>query len=136
MSLSEESRRNIIKHLVMKAHKAEEDVELLLKSESFVSAANRIYYGIFYIISALAVKQEFSTSKHSQLIGWFNKNYVRYSKVEPQIGRIIHNAFDQRQEADYNPLSSFQYDDLFEDFKNMQEVIRVVEKLINEEKST
>ncbi len=136
MSLSVESRRNIIKHLIMKAHKAEQDVKLLLKSDSFVSATNRMYYGIFYIISALAVKNEFSTSKHSQLIGWFNKNFVRYSKVEPKIGRIIHNAFDQRQEADYNPLSNFQYDDLFEDFKNMQEVIRVVEKLINEEKST
>ena len=44
-------------------------------------ALNRIYYGIFYIVSALAIKNRFSTANHSQLIGWFNTNYVKTSKT-------------------------------------------------------
>jgi len=40
-------------------------------------AVNRIYYGLFYIITALSLKYEFSTSKHQQLIGWFNKTFIK-----------------------------------------------------------
>jgi len=32
------------------------------------NAENRIYYAIYYIVSALAIKNDYSTSKHSQLL--------------------------------------------------------------------
>ena len=73
MTLSEENRRQLVKHYVEKAKTTVENVSFLIKNKKFFMAANRIYYGIYYMLSALAVKHQFSTSKHTQLIGWFNK---------------------------------------------------------------
>lgn len=72
MSLADETKKLIIENNINKAHQAIKDAKMLLNADSFVGALNRIYYGIFYIISALGIKHEYSTSKHSQLIGWFN----------------------------------------------------------------
>jgi hypothetical protein len=70
-----------------------------LQSHSFTGALNRIYYGIFYILSALANKHHFSTSKHTQLIAWFNKNFVRTGKIDREIGKFVHLAFDRRMDG-------------------------------------
>ena len=128
--MDEKTRKLIIQHNISKSHNAIEDAKFLLERESLHGALNRIYYGIFYIISALAVKQKFKTSKHSQLIGWFNKNYVRNNIVDRKIGKFIHTAFEQRQESDYNPLAEFTTEDVCEDLERMKEVIRTIESLV------
>lgn len=130
MTLIEKNREMIIHHYIKKSYQAIDDAETLLGKRSFTGALNRIYYGIFYILSALAVKNKFSTLKHSQLIGWFNKNYVKSEKVDRKIGRIIHSAFDQRMESDYDPLSEFHYEEIEENLANMKKVISSIEKLV------
>ncbi len=132
MTLTNETRQIIIENNVCKAHQAVKDAEMLLKANSYTGALNRIYYGIFYIISALAIKHKFSTSNHSQLIGWFNKNFVKSFKVERNIGKIVHYAFDQRMDGDYNALSEFFYDDIADDLENMKKVMSTVEKLVRQ----
>ena len=130
MTLSNDSRQAIIDNSIHNAHQAITDAEMLLEAKSFSGAINRIYYGIYNIISALAIMHDFSASKHTQLIGWFNKNYVRNSRVERNIGKIVHNAFDQRIEGDYNPLANFSCEEVAEDLVNMKLVIKTVESLI------
>ena len=132
MTLNNDSREILINHNIQKAYQAIKDAEMLLNSRSFTGTLNRIYYGIFYIISALGIKYKYTTSKHSQLIGWFNKNFVRNNKVERKIGKIIYNAFEQRMESDYNPIAKFCYEEVVEAMENMKEVIFVIEKLIKE----
>jgi len=137
MSLTNETRQLIIANNIDKAHQAIKDAKMLLNAESFVGALNRIYYGVFYIISALAIKHQYSTPKHSQLIGWFNKNYVRHNKIDRGIGKFIYLAFDRRMEGDYNALSTFNYDDIADDLEKMKETIKTIEEIIqSDEKST
>jgi uncharacterized protein (UPF0332 family) len=40
-----------------------------IKDNNLENALNRIYYSVFYIVMALAYKNDFITSKHSQLVG-------------------------------------------------------------------
>jgi hypothetical protein len=47
--------------------KTVEEAEFLLINGRFTTAVNRIYYGMFYILSALALKHQLKTSKHQQL---------------------------------------------------------------------
>ena len=88
---------------------------------------------MFYIISALALKNNFSTSNHSQLIGWFNKNYVKEKIVERKIGRMIYRAFKQRMKSDYNLLHKFSIEDAEIGLSDLKEVIQSVNELINVE---
>ncbi|MHA1280820.1 MAG: HEPN domain-containing protein [Candidatus Helarchaeota archaeon] len=47
------------------------DAEFLIKNKRLRSAVNRIYYAMFYMLMALALKFNYKTSKHQQLISRF-----------------------------------------------------------------
>lgn len=59
----------LIKNCIDKSFTALNDVEYLLKDARKGAALNRLYYAIFYMVQALAHKENFVTSKHSQLMG-------------------------------------------------------------------
>ena len=83
------------------------------------NAENRIYYSSFYAVTALALKHEFITSKHKQLIGWFNLNFIKPGIIPIQYGRFYKSAFDKRQESDYDDYVSFEVEEVINDYNEM-----------------
>ena len=67
-------------------------VDFLINSDKLSVAVNRIYYGLFYSVTALAINNGFETSKHAQLIGWFNKEFVATKKTDVKFGKILSNC--------------------------------------------
>ena len=130
MTLSAEDRDQLITHYVEKTEKTIEDVEFFIENEKFSVAVNQIYYGTFYILSALAIKYQFSSSKHAQLIGWFNKNFVKENKVERKYAQYIQEAFEKRMKGDYEVLVSFSESDVKDLFKKIKETICEIKKLL------
>ncbi|MCL5028769.1 MAG: HEPN domain-containing protein [Bacteroidetes bacterium] len=82
MTLSDKDRSALIKYRIEQADETIADVELLIENNRFRSAINRIYYGMFYSLLALALEYKFESSKHAQIIGWFNKNFVHENKSD------------------------------------------------------
>ncbi|MDR3244283.1 MAG: HEPN domain-containing protein [Elusimicrobiota bacterium] len=74
-----------------------------IKDSNLENALNRIYYSVFYIVMALAYKNDFITSKHSQLMGWFNNKFIYENKVfDDEIHQIYKKVFLYRQKGDYD----------------------------------
>ncbi|MGA2297615.1 MAG: HEPN domain-containing protein, partial [FCB group bacterium] len=73
--MKKEDKLILINHRINKSHLTIDDAKFSLENNKTSIALNRIYYSIFYIVSALALIYDFSTSKHKQLLGWFNKNF-------------------------------------------------------------
>lgn len=130
MTLTEINRKDLIIHNTKKAISTQKEVEFLINNKYYSLAINRIYYGMFYIISAIAIKNGFSTSNHSQIIGWFNKNYVKEKRVDRKIGRMIYRAFEQRMKSDYNILHKFTIEDAIIGLSDLKEVIQSVSELM------
>ena len=84
MTIENEDRDNLIRYRLDEAFESIEDVRLLIEHERLRSAVNRIYYGMFYSLLALALANNFETSKHSQLIGWFNKEFIHSGLIDPK----------------------------------------------------
>jgi uncharacterized protein (UPF0332 family) len=80
----------------------------------------------------LALKHEFSTRKHAELIGWFNKHFVKDKKVSQSIGKIVRYAFEMRSEADYDVTAHFSKEQTNQAYQDMKMVIDVVKQLINQ----
>lgn len=74
--INEEDRKTLIDYRLKQAKETISQSRFLIDSDQLVLAVNRIYYGMFYAVTALAMKHRFETSKHFQLIGWFNKEFV------------------------------------------------------------
>ena len=130
MTLSREERDELAKQYVKKTKDTVEDVSFLIENNKLFLAINRIYYGLYYILSALAVSYQFSTSKHTQLIGWFNKNFVKENKIDIKYAKYIQEAFEKRSKGDYDLFVEFSEDDVKDIFKKMKETISEIEKLI------
>ncbi|MFA4852276.1 MAG: HEPN domain-containing protein [Bacteroidales bacterium] len=130
MTISEENRKNLIKYRVEQSWQAVEDVEFLIEHKKLGIAVNRIYYGIFYVLSALALKYEFNTSKHNQLIGWFNKNFVKNGIVNSDISAIAHKAFSKRSKSDYAVFVDFSHEEVTEMLNEMKKFLKAIEELI------
>ena len=54
-----------------------------------------------YAVLALIVFESFSSSKHSGVIAYFNKRFIKEKIFPKELGRSINQAFDLRQEGDY-----------------------------------
>ncbi|TVR75226.1 MAG: HEPN domain-containing protein [Marinilabiliales bacterium] len=86
---------------------------------------------MFYILLALALKHHFKTSKHQQLIGWFNKEFVKSGKVDTRLGSIIYKAFEDRTDSDYGIFIEFEKAEVQIKLEEMKEFISKIEELIN-----
>ena len=132
MTLDDTQRQVLIQHKLERAKISIADVRFLIDNGKLIIAVSRMYYGMFYALSALAVKHRFSTTKHKQLIGWFNKNFVKEHKVDRKLGEFLHTAYDMRSKGDYDDFVHFSLEEVEELFQEMQEFIRAIERLVQE----
>jgi uncharacterized protein (UPF0332 family) len=117
----------LIKLAVDKSNRALQDAKDCIESDKLETALNRIYYAVFYAVCALAVKNGFSTSKHSALKGWFNRKFVYEEHTfDDEMYRIYEDAFAYRQKSDYDLLyipSKENTENLFVEVKKFTENI-------------
>ena len=123
-------KKTLIDYRIKRAKETVEEARIAIENDKLFNAENRIYYAIFYIVSALSLKDDYSTSKHFHLMGWFNKNYVKTKKVSIEIGKIYFDAFEKRQKGDYEDLKFFTMEEVETDFQSMLTFIAEIEKLI------
>ncbi len=105
--IEDTDRNALVKYRLNQAIETNELAIFLVNNDKLVIAVNRIYYSMYYALTALALKNSFETSKHGQLIGWFNKEYVSTNKVDPKFGKILRNAFQNRTKGDYDAFVNF-----------------------------
>jgi uncharacterized protein (UPF0332 family) len=105
--IEENDRESLVDYRLNQAFDTFELARFLVSNDKLVIAVNRIYYGMYYALSALALRNRFETSKHGQIIGWFNKEYVSSKKVDAKFGKILRNAYQNRTKGDYDAFINF-----------------------------
>ncbi len=121
----------LIKYRSERAFTTAAEAKTALENGHLFNAENRIYYAVFYIVSALALIDDFSTSKHKQLLGWFNKSYIKSGEIPIKYGKIYHNAFTQRQESDYDDFIELDKEEVIQDFEDMLEFLNYLNDYIS-----
>ena len=131
MTITEKDRETLIKYRIEQAHEAIEDAQLAINNNKLKMGVNRIYYGMFYILAALALKYRFKTSKHKGLIAWFSKTFVKDGKIDRKYGRMIRDAFVRRSDGDYGAFVTFVKEDVLKSFEDMKDFISTIEEYMN-----
>jgi len=128
----EEYKDILIKRCLEKSDEAMKYAEIALHDKALMTAFNRIYYAIFYTVSALARKHDYITSKHTSLMGWFNKKFIHEDKTfGKNLNEIYRVAFDLRQENDYEDDVLPDIDKATELITDAKAFIKIVRKEIN-----
>jgi len=124
--------QHLIDYRIKQAWETSEEVKFQIENNFLVIAVNRIYYGMFYMFLALALREGYKTSKHKQLIGWFNKEFVKTGKIDRETGKIIHQAYQDRTDGDYGLFVQFEKEEVQEKYKNMNHFLEKLEEFVKE----
>lgn len=97
-----EKQVQLAKYRLKQAEESIEEAACLLSGKgSPRSIVNRAYYAMFYAVLALITFEQFSTSKHSGVVSFFNKRFIKEGVFPKELGRSINKGFELRQEGDY-----------------------------------
>lgn len=78
-----------------------EDAKIMYEAGRYKNAMNRAYYAIFHGIRAVNALDGFDSSKHSGVIAYFNRNYVKNAIFPKESSKVIKLASEKRENADY-----------------------------------
>ncbi len=92
----------LAKYRLDKAKMDLSSAELNFQNQFFSQSINRSYYSIFHSVRALLSFDKFDSKKHSGIISYFNKYYIKTDKIEKEYSGILMSAERIRINTDYN----------------------------------
>ena len=120
---------NLANYRLGKARNTLSDGKKYIKDATLESTVNRIYYAMFYAVSALLMAKELSSSKHSGILAVFNKEIVNKGFIKRLWGEFYSDMFKRRQKGDYQDFVKFEKQDVEEWLKKAEEFINIIDKL-------
>ena len=101
------SLNDLISFRIKRAEEAIKEAELLAKEGYWNTVANRLYYSVFYMASALLMKNQVNAGSHSGIKSQFHKHFIKTGIIEKKFGKLYSELFDKRQEGDYQAFVKF-----------------------------
>lgn len=95
--MTNEERKVLIQYRLEQANTEIQEIKILIDNQLFNISVSRIYYTMFHSLTALALYFNFQTSKHSQLLGWFNKDFIKTGVFDQRYGQMLYNAFESEE---------------------------------------
>jgi uncharacterized protein (UPF0332 family) len=113
----DEKAQSLSEYRLNKAKSLLNQAELLLNNQRYDGSINRSYYAIFNAVRALLALVKVDSRSHQGVIAYFDRYFVKAGFFEKQFSKIIHTAFDTRQDNDYEDF----YDPSEADAQNQYE---------------
>lgn len=127
----DERKKDLCYYRIEKARKCLASAKILVQSEDYYGAANRSYYSIFHCIRSLLALEGIDFSKHSGVMAYFQKNYVKSGIFEKEYSKILTEAFEIRSESDYDDYYVISKEDVNEQIQNAEFFQNGIIKYIN-----
>ena len=103
MRVEADNKKMLAQYRLEQAGESLDEAKFLLsgKKKSPRSIINRVYYAMFYAILALLIYEPYSSSKHSGVLGYFNRRFIKAGVFDREMGRWVNKAFELRQRGDH-----------------------------------
>ncbi len=99
---TDDKKKALAQYRLQQAQESLEEARYLFNGgKSLRSVANRLYYGMFYAVLALLIYEPYTSSKHTGVLAYFNKRFVKGGIFPESRGRSLNKAFELRQRGDY-----------------------------------
>lgn len=126
----DERRKDLCYYRLDKAEKCLASAKVLTQSGDYCGAANRSYYSIFHSIRSLLALEGVDFSKHSGVMAYFQKNYVKSGIFGKEYSKILTEAFEVRSESDYDDYYMISKEEVEEQIQNAQFFLNGIVKYI------
>lgn len=100
------------KALLIKANSKFDSAQANFLAGRMDSCVSDLYYSAFQYVCALMVKTGKSTSKHTQVRSFVNKNLSLQGLMSIELARMYNKLMDMRSDADYSAEVTFTFDEV------------------------
>ena len=125
-------KNDYIKYRIDRAFEKLNDAKVLIKSKSWNSCINRLYYASYYAVSALLLQQNIKTETHRTVKSQFSLHFIKTGIVSKEYGQLFSDLADWRHKGDYGDLYNFDEQTVAPLIKPVEEFIKLIQKLIIE----
>lgn len=122
---------NLVLHRLSSAAEKLESAEILLKAGKYKDSIGRSYYAIFSAVRAILAKDKVDFSKHTGVIGFFQKEYIKTEIFDKKFSKYIQSAFQIRNSCDYDDFFIVSKQDAEEQYRQAMEFLEVVKNYLN-----
>lgn len=93
---------NLSQHRLHSAKEKLKSARLLLDAGQYKDSISRSYYAIFSAVRAVLAKDKIDFSRHSGVIAYFQKEYIKTGIFDKRYSKELQNAFLIRNSCDYD----------------------------------
>lgn len=109
-----------------------ESARILLKDGRFKASVNRSYYSSFHALRSVTALDQFDSSKHSGVIAYFNRTYVKEYIFDKSISKLVDTAYRLREKADYQDFVIISKEQAQEQLAKAEQIINMPEPYLRE----
>lgn len=132
--MTQEDRLNYSAVLLENAHRCLKTANSNVEIGDYKAAANRSYYAIFHSMRAVLILEDVpERSKHSGVIALFQQRYLKTGILDKTLSRIISDAFEVRNEADYDVSYIISKDEVLEQIRRAGIFMEALETYLKEQ---
>ena len=124
----------VLQAMFKKALEKFASAQMDMKDGLFDDAVSRAYYAVFHAVSAVLAQRGLTFSSHAQLMGAFNREFVKTREFPADTYRKLQQLFEDRQTGDYDWHSQIDEETAKQDLENAAHVIELCREYL--EKAT
>lgn len=128
-----EEQKEIVEHRLGRARKTLASAKVLLDTEEYIGTVNRLYYACFYAVTALLETRGLASSKHSGVLSFLNKHFVKPGLIRDGLGKFYKDLYERRHEGDYTDFIEFTQERVSEMCQAAANFIDEISRLIEQE---
>jgi len=128
--MMDEEKQQVIRQRMEEARETLVEAGALLTQDPRRGTINRSYYAMFYAVLALAASRGLAVSKHTHVIAFYDKEFVRKGIFPKELSRALHYGFKERQSKDYGENREIERADAETALSDAKNFIDVVENFV------
>ena len=121
---------DLVKYRLKSAEERLESAKILLDAGQWKDSIGRSYYAIFTAVRAVLAKDEIDFSKHAGVISYFQREYIKTGIFDKKYSSILQNAFQIRNNCDYNDFFIVSRSDAQEQYERAQDMITAIREFL------
>ena len=121
---------DLIKYRLSSAKEKLASANLLLDAGLYKDSVGRSYYAIFSAIRAVLAIRQVDFSKHSGVIAYFQKEFIKTDIFDKKYSKYLQQAFQIRNSCDYDDFFIVSKQDAEEQYERAIEIVASIEEYI------
>ena len=102
----DESTSQLLDSQMKKARQKLDVASKLIESGDYDDAVSRAYYAAFHAAQAMLASQGVEADTHAGVRTLFHLHFIKSKRLDPKFGRYLKNLKDDREEGDYDIVST------------------------------